>query len=258
MIAGRLALAVCLVAPIAAQQITSNALRFEVTTVKVSKADAAPGGIKPAPGGQRYEARKAPLKLMISLMYKMPSQRISGGPGWIDTELYDVDGKADKAYSIDDLHVMFQNLLVDRFGLKFHLESKEGAVYGLVVDKGGLKMKVNESAQDFQFTMTGSPDGSVVGRRESMTHFAWWLSTSVLRNERPVIDQTGLAGFYDFKLLFAPELPPGVDPSRLPPGMMDRPSLFVALREQLGLRLEPQKGKVDTFVIDRVEKPSEN
>jgi uncharacterized protein (TIGR03435 family) len=241
-----------------AQSTPASTLRFEVATIKLAKADEQGAGIKPSAGGERYEAIKVPLKLIISLMYKVPMHQISGGPSWIDSDFYDIEAKADHSYNIDDLHTMFQNLLVDRFQLKFHKETKEGPVYALVIDKSGSKMKVNESAQEFKWTISGNPAGGVIGTREPMDHFSWWLSTMVFRNERPVIDKTGLKGFYDFKLAFAPELPPGIDASKVPPGMMDNPPIFEALKEQLGLRLESQKGPVEYFVIDHVERPSAN
>jgi uncharacterized protein (TIGR03435 family) len=248
-----------LIAPaIRAQSTNPSSLKFEVATIKLAKPDEQGGGIKPSAGGQTYEAKKVPLKLIIGLMYKIPLHQISGGPGWVDSDLYDIQAKADHSYSIDDLHIMFQNLLADRFHLQFHKESKEGSVYALVVDKAGSKMKLNESEQDFKFTITGNGPGGIIGTRESMSHFCFWLSSFVFRNERPVLDKTGLDKFYDFKLAFAPELPPGVDVSKLPQGIMDNPSIFVALKEQLGLKLESQKGPVEFFVIDHVERPTEN
>jgi uncharacterized protein (TIGR03435 family) len=152
---------------------------------------------------------------------------------------------------------MFQNLLADEFKLKFHKETKEGPVYALMVDKAGVKMKVNESAQDYEIPIGGGPDG-VIGKRVPMQYLCYFL-VQVLRNDdRPVIDKTGLTGNYDFTLSFAPELPPNFPKENLPPGFLDRPTIFTALKEQLGLRLEPQKGSVEYYVIDHVEKPAAN
>jgi uncharacterized protein (TIGR03435 family) len=94
-----------------------------------------------------------------------------------------------------------------------------------------------------------------------MQYFSWWLGNTVLqRDERPVIDKTGLDKFYDFNLSFLPDLPPGMDipKENLPSGFLDRPSIFDALRQQLGLKLEAQKGPVEYYVIDHVEKPAGN
>lgn len=235
-------------------------LTFEVASIKPAAANQPGGVIKALPGGQTYEARGVPVKLIMSLMYKIPMRQISGGPGWIDSDRWDIDAKAAHSYSLDDLHIMFQNLLADEFKLKFHKEVKEGPVYVLALDKSGLKMKVNESEQDFQIPITGGDRAGVTkGHRVPMEYFCWWLSQGPLgRDGRPVIDRTGLKGFYDFELAFLPELPPGFDMDKLPPGMADRPDLFMALKEQLGLKLEAQKGPVDYFVIDSAEKPAAN
>ena len=232
-------------------------LTFEVASIKPTPADSRSGGIKAMPGGQTYEARGAPVKLIISLMYKIPMRQISGGPAWLDSDRWDIDAKAAHSYSLDDLHIMFQNLLADEFKLKFHKEVKEGPVFALVVDKGGSKMKENETAQDFEIPIKGDRSGVTTGKRVPMEYFCWWLGQGpVARDGRPVIDRTGLKGFYDFTLAFLPELPPGFDTSQLPPGMVDRPDVFTALKEQLGLKLEAQKGPVNYYVIDGAEKPT--
>jgi uncharacterized protein (TIGR03435 family) len=152
---------------------------------------------------------------------------------------------------------MFQNLLADEFKLVFHKEIKEGPVYALMVDKSGLKIRVNESPQDFQIPIKGPPD-KVIGTRVPMQYFCWWLGQVLQREERPVIDQTGLDKNYDFTLDFTPELPPDFPKENLPPGFLDHPSIFDAVRQQLGLKLEPQKGPVEYYVIDHVERPAEN
>jgi uncharacterized protein (TIGR03435 family) len=234
-------------------------LTFEVASIKPANPAARGGGIKPKPAGQGYDAQGAAVRLMISLMYRMPMQHVTGGPGWIDSDLWDIEAKADKAYSLDDLHTMFQNLLADEFKLKFHKEIKEGPVYVLIVDKGGSKMKLNENPQDFEVPIVGSGrGGSFNGKRVPMEYLCYWLGQALRNDGRQVIDKTGLTGNYDFALSFMPELPPGFDKANLPPEFLDRPSLFDALREQLGLRLEAQKGPVEYYVIDHVEKPAAN
>ncbi len=203
-------------------------------------------------------AQNFPVKLMISLMYKVPIREISGGPEWLNSDLYDVQAKTDRAYSVDDLHVMFQNLLADRFGLRFHMESHEGAVYNVTVDRGGLKMKPNDTPQDFKIPVTPTGPGSYSGVRVPMPYLCWFISQQLQSTGRPVVDTTGLSGNFDFVLSFAPELPPGVNQENVPPELQNRPVLIDALREQLGLRLEAAKGPVQTMVIDDVTKPSEN
>lgn len=233
-------------------------LTFEVASIKPAKPGGRGGRIKPMPGGQEYTAQNVPMKLIISLMYKVPIRQITGGPGWLDTDFYNIEAKADHPYSIDDLHVMFQNLLADEFKLKFHKEIKEGPVYALMVDKSGSKMKVNESAQNFEIPIGGGKNGVITGTRVPMQYFTWWLGQVLQRDERPVIDKTGLDKNYDFTLAFAPELPPNFPKENIPPELLDRPTIFDALKQQLGLKLEAQKGPVEYYVIDHVEKPAEN
>ena len=236
-------------------------LTFEVASIKPAKPGGRGGGIKPKAAGQGYDAVGATVRLMISLMYRMPIGHVTGGPGWLDTDLWDVEAKADKQYNLDDLHTMFQNLLADEFKLKFHKEMKEGPVYALSVDKPGSKMKVNESPQDFEIPILGGPGGILNGKRVPMEYLCYFLGQILRNDNRPVIDKTGLTGYYDFTLSFMPELPPGFDKANLPPEFLDRldrPNIFDALRQQLGLKLEPQKGPVTYYVIDSVEKPAAN
>jgi uncharacterized protein (TIGR03435 family) len=234
-------------------------LTFDIISIHPAPPTERGGGIKAMPSGQGYLAQAVPVRLMISLLYKIPSRQITGGPEWINTELFDIQAKADKAYSLDDLHAMFQNLLADRFGLAFHVEKKEGNVYALTLDGSGLKMRPDTSPEDFEIPVQFSREATITGTRVPMNYLCWQLG-QFLQNtdERPVINRTGLTGNYDFTLLFLPELPPGIDKDKLPPGFLDRPNLFTALREQLGLKLVPQKGPITYMVIDRVEKPSSN
>lgn len=215
------------------------------------------GMIKPLAGGHGYTALNIPVKLMISLMYQVPMRQIEGGPEWLSSDGFDVEARVDGAYTVDELHVMYQNLLADRFGLRFHKEVRQGSVYALSLERPAPGLKVSQGGDRYDIPMNGSP-GSIVARRVSMPYFCWWLGQRLQRDERPVIDGTGLTQFYDFSLSFAPELPAGADTSNLPPGLLDRPSLPDALRDQLGLKLTPQKGPVPYYVIDHVEKPSAN
>ena len=118
-------------------------------------------------------------------------------------------------------------------------------------------MKVNQSAQDFRIPMNFSPEGAV-GVRVPMPYFCWWLGQQLQTSGRPVVDHTGLNKNYDFTLTFLPELPPDFSKDNLPPEVRDRPSIFDALKEQLGLKLLPQKGPVDHYVIDHIDRPSDN
>jgi uncharacterized protein (TIGR03435 family) len=136
---------------------------------------------------------------------------------------------------------MFQTLLADRFKLRFHRETRDIQAYVLTVDKGGPKFKQSDSEDPFDIPVKGGPTG-LIGTRVSMERWSYdlaqWLRV-------PVVDNTGLPGYYDFKFDWRPWTP-------------DDASIFSALREQLGLKLEARKAPVEVFVIDSVMRPEEN
>lgn len=242
----------------AQQPEASQRQTFEVATIRLAGPNEPDGGIRPLPGGQEYWARDVPVKLIISLMFKLPMRQIEGGPGWINTDDYDIEAKAEAPTSLDNLHIMFQNLLVDRFNLKYHMETRQGPVYVLTVDKAGLKMKQNPGGDAWDYPILPTGRGEITGKRVPMKYFCWFLGQMLQRDERPVVDETGLKGFWDFRLQFLPDLPSNVSRDQLPPDLASRPSLFDALPEQLGLRLKPAQGPVPYFVIDHIDRPSPN
>ena len=233
-------------------------LIFDVASIKLSKPGTVGGAIKVMPGGEEYISQNASIKFVFSLMYKIPLRQITGGPDWFTADTYDIDAKADHSYNIDDMHTMFQNLLADEFKLKFHKEIKEGNVYALTIDKSGLKMKENDTDQKFDIPITRGQNGIATGVRVPMQYLCWWLGQNLQQDERPVVDMTGLTKNYDFTLTFLPQLPPNFNTENLPPEILNRPSLFDALKEQLGLKLEPTKGPVEYYVIDHIERPAGN
>ncbi len=252
------AAAICLIPSFTHAQNKPARLTFDVATIRRSNANDLNGGIKPLPGGNGYSAKNIPIKLMISLMYRVPMRQITGGPDWLASDRYDVEARTDGSYSVDDLHLMFQNLLTDRFNLKFHIETKEGNVYALMLDTPGSKMKANASPQDYKIPMNFGQDGVAVGARVPMPYLCWWLGQQLQTTQRPVIDLTGLTGNYDFTLSFMPELPPDVSKDNFSPELRDRPSIFDAVKQQLGLKLVPQKGPIDHYIIDSIDRPSDN
>jgi uncharacterized protein (TIGR03435 family) len=253
----QLVLVTCLLVAMPARGQGTDRLTFDVVSIKPSPANASDTRLVPMPGGQTYQARNMSVKQMFSFLFRVPLQRLTGGPAWLNDARWDIDAKATHSYGLDDLHRMFQNLLRDEFNLTFHKENKEGSVYALLIDKSGLKMKADTSAEELASPITHRlSDGANIGKRVPINYLCWWLTSSVDRDARPVIDETGLQGFYDFTLKYLPELPPGYDTSKLPPGMADQPSIFTALREQLGLKLEAKKGPVEVYVFDDAKKPS--
>lgn len=232
--------------------------RFEVVSIHAARRADGGGGIKPMAGGVGYTAENIPVKLMISLMYKVPMRQIVGAPEWLTTERYDVQAKADGKYGIDELQAMYRNLLAERFGLKFHLERKEGPVYALLTEPGGVKMTANETPQDFAIPVNFVDGSAVRGRRVPMRYLAWFLGQMLQNDARPVVDETGLTGNWDFDLKFRPQGLSEETLASLPKEMLDRPTIFDAVREQLGLRLVAQRGPVEYLVIEKVERPGEN
>ncbi|HXN65052.1 MAG TPA: TIGR03435 family protein [Candidatus Acidoferrales bacterium] len=241
-----------------AQNDASLKLEFDVATVKPSPPNEQSAGIKPLPGGQTYVATGVPVRLMIRLMFHLTPNQISGGPSWLDSDLYDVTAKADRPRNIDELHIMFQNLLIDRFKLQFHTDTKEMSAYTLAVDKSGSKITPNTGPEPFDIPYSGVGFGKLKFTHVSMSYFTWFLA-GFPPIGRPVVDGTDLKGFYDFTLEWAPELPPGVDPevvAKLPP--TNGLDIFAAIQKELGLKLEPGKAQVAVMVIDHAEKPTDD
>jgi uncharacterized protein (TIGR03435 family) len=232
-------------------------LEFEVAMIKPSAPNEPGGGIKADPGGQTYHAQNVTVQLMIQLMWKLNASQIVDGPKWLNQDLWDVEAKADHSYNLDDLHTMYQNMILDRFKMKFHWDTRDLPMYALVQDKAGEKMKLNTDPEPFNFPIQGTGFGRLEAKHCDMKYFTWFMSGMPWIG-RPVVDQTGLdkSTSYDFTLLFAPEVPAEIAArGNLPPA--PGPDFFTAIREQLGLQLEAKKGPVPVMVIDHIEKASE-
>jgi len=244
--------------------------------------------ISGSPGG-RFTVTNATLKMVVGVAYRVRDFQIFGGPNWVSTDRWNIEAKAEEG-SIppparppdprvpDPLSLMAQSLLEERFQLKMHRETRELPIYELLVAKGGSKMKLSADQSPEMPFKSGSPPpmprpgepaprgmmrmgrGGLETNGASISNFVIGLSQQL---GRPVIDKTGLAGFYDIKLQWTPELGQGPVPpagSELTPQSPDAsgPSIFTAIQEQLGLRLESAKGPVEVLVIDSVQKPTEN
>ncbi len=205
-----------------------------------------------------YTATYLPVKMMIAFMYRIPARQIVGGPSWLQDDRYDVQAKADKKYSVDDLDTMYQNLLVDRFHLRYHIETKEENIYALTIDNSGSKLKISNQPPNYDLPINFSGLGVMTGTRVPISYFCWMLGQLLQGDERPVVDMTGLTGLYDFRLSFLPTGLPQQEFDQLPPEARDRPSLFEVIKDQLGLKLIARKGPVQYFVIDHIDRPTEN
>lgn len=173
--------------------------------MKPTKAGTPGGGIRPLPGGQTYVATDVPLRLMMKRMDKITDSQIVGGPSRMDNDRGDVEGKAEKPSKLDQLHAMFQTLLADRFQLKFHKESRELSALGLTVDQGGPKLKPSESQEWTAIPITPAGPGKIVAPPAPIPYFCWFISQQA---NVPVVDKTGLTGFYDGTLELPPPEPP--------------------------------------------------
>lgn len=202
---------------------------------------------------------------LIAFAYGLHSKQIVGGPDWFATQLYDIDGVPDAPGrpSLKQMGLMVQKLLADRCQLKFHHETRELSVYAITVAPGGPKLTkttlTDPNQQGFNFRGLGD----LIVRNMNMTEFASWMQSGVM--DKPVVDQTGLKDKYDFDLKWTPDdsqfqqfrgavnmnTPPNTDPNA-------PPSLYTAVQETLGLKIESTKAPDDVIVIDHVEKPSAN
>lgn len=186
------------------------------------------------------------LKRLIGMAYGVAEGRdyLFKGPDWLDSEDFDISARFPLGTSDSQVLLMLQRLLDERFKLKLHRESREFSAYALVVDKRGSKLLATASPGPYRFSVRA---GHAVGASLSMAQFADRLSRQV---DRQVIDFTGLTGQYDLTLDFKPE----TESAQSPDTGSDRPSIFSALPEQLGLRLEPRRVALDVLVVDAAAK----
>jgi uncharacterized protein (TIGR03435 family) len=236
---------------------------FEVVTIKPSNPET-PGKLFGQASAREMKTINTTLSDLIVFAYGIHPRQIGGGPSWMDADKFDIDGKADGegAPSQAQFRVMFQKMLADRFQLKFHHEKKELSVYAIAVGKTGPKLTASEGDPNGPPSLLFRGPGNLPARNTTIEAFAQVMQAAVL--DRPVVDQTGLKGHYDFQLRWTPDETQfaALGGFKPPPGAADNPNappdLFTAMQEQLGLRLTATKAQVDVLVIDKVEKPSGN
>jgi uncharacterized protein (TIGR03435 family) len=200
------------------------------------------------------------------MAYDIHAKQIVNAPEWVQSDKYDVTGKPDVPGlpSVTQIKTMLQKLMADRFQLKFHREKKELSAYVISVSKTGEKLTPSQADPNPLPGLFFNGPGRFNARNATLAEVAQTLQGAVM--DRPVVDQTGLTGRYDFTLTWTPDefqfsglrgpnAPPLPPP---PPGTPEAPDLYTAIQQQLGLKLESTKTLVDVIVIDKVEKPSEN
>jgi uncharacterized protein (TIGR03435 family) len=233
-----------------------HAQSFEVASVRPSDPKARWGGIEITPG--RFHAANVSVRAIFKQAFRARDFQIANPPAWFDSQWYEITATTEPGATENSINIMLQNLLADRFALKLHRESKEMQVYALIQSKNGTKLQ--PVANDEKGGVRRKGAGIVAGTKASLQQLCEALSDVKLNGsailDRPVVDRTGLSGkVYDFTLTWTPE-----------PGQFGLnstfdnagPSLFTAVQEQLGLKLETQKAQVEIFVIDHLEKPGEN
>jgi len=226
---------------------------FEVASIKPS----APGGhgvqIQTTPGG-RFVTKNVNMKFLIQFAYGVKGFQITGGPGWMNSDSYDIEAKPeseDHKVTEAELKLMVRALLTERFKLTLHHDTKEMPVYVLLAGKGGPKLHQVDGERG-QMRMGR---GLISAQKVTMAQLANSLANQLGRN---VIDQTGLTGGFDFELKWTPDETQSFGPKEMmrgdgpppgapglggpPPSDPPGPSIFTALQEQLGLKLETQKG----------------
>jgi bla regulator protein blaR1 len=247
------------VPPVRAQK-PAGRLEFDVASVKPSSPSSTDGTVVSTTPGGRLHVVNATLKDLIETAYDVRNFQIKGGPKWADTAKYDVEAipgtsSQDAAPLQGWTNVRFevQALLKDRFQLQLHRDTKTAPIYSLTVAKGGVKSSSLSPTQSPHRGINAGP-GMMLGDAASMDQLAYKLSRLL---QRPVVNDTGLEGNYDFKLGWTPDVgPPGADSQPMDSSVGG--SIFSALQEQLGLGLKATKGPVDVLVIDHADKPSEN
>ncbi len=255
-----------LLAPAAGAQ----APAFEVASVKPNKSGDIQSLVYPQPGG-RFTATNVTLRALIIGAYQLQNSQLSGGPDWLDKDRFDIAAKADGDPSPDQFFAMLQTLLSDRFKVALHHEARVVPVYALLLARSdrrrGPRLRPSEAkcgaAALNYFPVVPDPSApppcgdfrmgprGLVARGMTMPRLASLLAPRV---GRVVVDATALTDAFDIELEWAPDqLQDAINPQT-----NVGPSLFTALQEQLGLKLESTRGPVDVLVVDRAERPTED
>ncbi|MGA8593908.1 MAG: M56 and DUF3738 domain-containing protein [Bryobacteraceae bacterium] len=226
---------------------------FEVASIKPNKSGSFHSHLSDTDG--RLTANNVSLRDYIERAFAVRAYQISG-PEWLKSARYDIAAKPESRVNDEQFREMMQALLADRFKLVVHREQKIFPVYALVVAKNGPQL---ESVQSSGHSSANTNRGHLTVQGMSMAQFAEVLSR---QTDRPVVDATGLKGAYNFKLEWTPDDKQSNRPEQADEAVTkasDAPSIFTAVEEQLGLKLEPRKAPAEILVIDHVEKvPTEN
>jgi uncharacterized protein (TIGR03435 family) len=222
---------------------------FETASVKPADPTQSVVDLVISPG--RLRIVNLTLSTMVREAYQLKAyQRIGGGPAWKDSDRFNVDAKAAGEPNRDQMMAMLRALLEERFRLKVRRETHEGNVYELAIAKGGPKLKASTAETSYLRLYRNTPPElpgvsyTIQGQKVTIARLAGHLMGTV---QRPIVDRTGIAGEFDLRIDYAVE------------GHAEEgPSIFTAVQEQLGLKLQAAKGPVDSLAIESVERLREN
>jgi uncharacterized protein (TIGR03435 family) len=239
-------------------------LTFEVTSIRPNRSGDVQGAVFFQPG--RFVAQNATVKMLVAYAYGVKDFQISGGPKWIDSERFDIIGKEDESVSVarqrlpwkqyrEQLGLMVQAMLTDRFQLKVVHQPKETSILSLVIAPGAAKL-VRSSSTSYEADFRGGR-GRLTATGLSIAQLADALSWMPEVGSRKVVDDTGIEGSFDLTLRWSwEESPEGGGPAQIV--QPDAPTMVTAVREQLGLMFQAKQGPLDYVVVEQVEQPSEN
>ena len=217
---------------------------FEVASIKQNLSGSQNSSNRMA--GERYSGTNVSLISLLRTAYALQEFQLAGSPAWAETDKFDIEAKMESGANARDFPLMLQRLLAERFKLVAHREPRQASIYTLVVTRDGPKFKPGDPSKCTGSCGFNASGTSINGESVSMEQFAARLSRSIGTH---VVDGTSLNGVFDFTLTWL------LDDRFSGRGASANPTLFTAIQEQLGLRLQAGRGPVDTLVIDRAEKP---
>jgi uncharacterized protein (TIGR03435 family) len=238
----------------------TSRLEFDVASIRPDKTDQPEmSWFRSTPTGAEFQGRSIQIKPIIEYAYGILDHQLVGAPSWLGSERFDIDAKPGSRkgqgwYEDEELRARVRTLLEERFRLRVHHESRQASIYTLVEAKSGPKLKkAGDDAEPLIRVNFGRGRAQIIGAKISMGMLVDALARTLGRS---VQDGTDLKGAFEVDLTWTPDESPRAGGDR--PSPPEGPSLFTAVQEQLGLRLESSRGPVDVIVVDSVERPSEN
>jgi uncharacterized protein (TIGR03435 family) len=248
-----------LLKPPAPAKLNTNDPSFEVATIKPSVPNSQGRGMGFQNG--TFSTLNLTLTNLVTFAYDLHPNQIVGAPAWSTVDKYDITAKIDAEGqpSPEQLKSMLRKLIANRFQLAFHKEQRELPVYTLSVARSGLKISKNEEKNETGGVINRGI-GSVLLNNLSMDEFTRMLQTGPV--DRPVVNQTSLDGKYTFSLVWTPaqilNAPPNTNTPALGTNAETPPDIYTAVQQQLGLKLDAVKLRIEVLAVDKAEKPSEN